>query len=71
MEKSGTPPEEIDNLGVGSLRLAMVEGDIENGTVMAGQVCGMVKAVQPAREIIMDIMNSADSTLSRLNNQVV
>lgn len=71
MEKSGTPPEEIDELGVGSLRLAMVEGDIENGTVMAGQVCGMVKKVQPAREIIMDIMNSAESTLSRLNNQVV
>jgi enoyl-[acyl-carrier protein] reductase II len=71
MEKSGTPPEEIDDLGVGSLRLAMVEGDIENGTVMAGQVCGMVKKVQPAREIIMDIMNSAESTLSRLNNQVV
>lgn len=71
MEKSGTPPEEIDNLGVGSLRLAMVEGDIENGTVMAGQVCGMVKKVQPSREIIMDIMNSAESTLSRLNNQVV
>jgi enoyl-[acyl-carrier protein] reductase II len=71
MEKSGTPPEEIDDLGVGSLRLAMVEGDIENGTVMAGQVCGMVKKVQPAHEIIMDIMNSAESTLSRLNNQVV
>ena len=71
MEKSGTTPEEIDGLGVGSLRLAMVEGDIENGTVMAGQVCGMVKKVQPSREIIMDIMTSADSTLSRLNKQVV
>jgi enoyl-[acyl-carrier protein] reductase II len=71
MEKSGTPPEEIEKLGVGSLRLAMVEGDIENGTVMAGQVCAMVKKVQPAREIIMDIMNSADIVLSRLNGQVV
>lgn len=71
MEKSGTTPEEIDGLGVGSLRLAMVEGDIENGTVMAGQVCGMVKKVQPSREIIMDIMTSADGTLSRLNKQVV
>lgn len=71
MEKSGTPPEEIENLGMGSLRLAMVEGDIEYGTVMAGQVCAMVKKVQPAREIILDIMNSADSVLSRLNDQVV
>lgn len=71
MEKNGAPPEEIENLGVGSLRVAMVEGDIENGTVMAGQVSAMVKRVQPAREIIMDIINSAESVLGRLNEQVV
>ncbi len=71
MEKNGAPPEEIENLGVGSLRLAMVEGNIENGTVMAGQVSGMVNKVQPAREIILDIINSADSVLGRLNDQVV
>ncbi|MFX4261717.1 enoyl-[acyl-carrier-protein] reductase FabK [Pelotomaculum propionicicum] len=71
MEKNGAPPEEIENLGVGSLRLAMVEGDIENGTVMAGQVSAMVNKVQPAREIILDIMNSAECVLGRLKNQVV
>lgn len=71
MEKNGAPPEEIENLGVGSLRVAMVEGDIENGTVMAGQVSAMVKRVQPAREILMDIINSAESVLGRLNEQVV
>lgn len=71
MEKNGAPPEEIENLGVGSLRLAMVEGNIENGTVMAGQVSGMVNKVQPAREIILDIINSADRVLGRLNDQVV
>jgi enoyl-[acyl-carrier protein] reductase II len=71
MEKNGSPPEEIEDLGVGSLRLAMVEGDIQNGTVMAGQVSAMVKKVQPAREIIMDIMASAKNVLGRLNDQVV
>lgn len=71
MERNHAPVAEIEELGVGSLRLAMVEGDIENGTVMAGQVSAMVKKIQPAREIIMDIMNSADKVLGRLNDQVV
>lgn len=71
LEKNFAPTEEIENLGVGGLRLAMVEGDIEYGTVPAGQICAMVRSIQPAREIIMDIMNSADEILRRLNGQVV
>lgn len=71
MEKSNTPPEELDKLGSGSLRLAMVEGDIEYGTVMAGQVCAMVSQVLPARDIIMDVVESAGVVLERLNQQVV
>lgn len=71
MEKNHAPITEIEELGVGSLRLAMVEGNIENGTVMAGQVSAMVNKVQPAREIILDIINGAESVLGRLNEQVV
>ncbi|MFA4884558.1 MAG: enoyl-[acyl-carrier-protein] reductase FabK [Desulfotomaculaceae bacterium] len=71
MEKSNTPPEELDKLGSGSLRLAMVEGDIEFGTVMAGQICAMVNQVLSARDIIMDVVESAGVVLDRLNQQVV
>ncbi len=71
MEKSNTPPEELEKLGSGSLRLAMVEGDIEFGTVMAGQICAMVNQVLPARDIIMDVVESAGVVLDRLNQQVV
>ncbi len=71
MEKSGAPFEEIEKLGVGSLRRAMVEGDVENGTIMAGQVCAMVKKVQPARNIIADIISSADEAIRRLEGQFV
>ncbi len=71
MENINASPEEIENLGVGSLRLAMVEGDVENGTIMAGQVSAMVKEVQLVREIIMDIMNGACEVLECLNGQVV
>jgi enoyl-[acyl-carrier protein] reductase II len=71
MEKSNTPPEEVEKLGAGSLRLAMVEGDIEFGTVMAGQICAMVNQILPARDIIMDVVESAGVVLDRLNQQVV
>lgn len=71
MEKNHAPVVDIENLGVGSLRRAMVEGDIENGTVMAGQVSAMVNKVQPAQEIIQDIINGARRVVKGLNGQVV
>jgi len=71
MERNFAPPEEIEKLGLGSLRQAMVEGDIDYGTVPAGQVCAMVREVQSAREIIMDILRSAAEILISLNERVV
>jgi len=71
MEKSNAPAEEIEQLGVGSLRLAMVEGDVEYGTVMCGQIGAMVNQVQPARDIIMDVINGAEEVLKSLNNKAV
>ncbi len=69
MEKSGASFEEIEKLGVGSLRLAMVEGDVENGTIMAGQICAMVKEIQSVREIIGDIAGGAGEAIRRLGGQ--
>ncbi|MDA8210480.1 MAG: enoyl-[acyl-carrier-protein] reductase FabK [Clostridia bacterium] len=66
MEKRNVPPEEIEKMGVGKMRAAMQEGDVEYGSLMAGQVSAMVKQIQPAREIILDIMNSAQEVLGRL-----
>ncbi len=65
-EAQGMPPEEIEKLGVGALRLAMVEGDVEMGSVMAGQIASMVTKIQPAREIIEEIMTEAKDLFSRL-----
>lgn len=65
-ERAGMPPEEISKLGVGRLRLAFVDGDIENGSVMAGQIAGAVSRIEPAAEIIQDIMRSAEEEYRRL-----
>ncbi|GHV49669.1 enoyl-ACP reductase II [Synergistales bacterium] len=51
--------EELEAFGVGRLRNAVVDGDVENGTVMAGQSAGLVTKIQPAKEIIEEIVGEA------------
>ena len=63
LEKEGTPMDELEYLTLGSLRKAVMEGDTQNGTVMAGQIAGMVKKVQPCKEIIEEIMIEAKKLL--------
>jgi enoyl-[acyl-carrier protein] reductase II len=65
-EKEGTPPEEIEKLGAGKLRLAMVEGDINNGSVMSGQVAGAVQRIESASEIVQDVIQGAERELKRV-----
>lgn len=55
----GASEEELEKLGVGRLRAAVVDGDTQMGSLMAGQVAAMVKRIQPAREIIEEIMAEA------------
>lgn len=59
-------PDEIEELGVGKLALAMREGDLEMGSLMAGQSAAMVCDIQPAGEIIAEIVDGAATQLKRL-----
>ena len=63
MEKEGTTFEELELLTLGSLRKAVVEGDIKNGTIMAGQIAGLIKKEQSCQEIISEIMKQTYSLL--------
>lgn len=56
---------EIEHFWAGALRRAVIDGDVENGSVMAGQSVGMVKAVQPVAEIIADLVEQAVVALVR------
>lgn len=56
-EKEGADVMELENFTLGSLTKAVINGDIKNGSLMAGQVSSMVKKKRPAREIIEEIMN--------------
>lgn len=59
LEKEGAGLEELELLTLGSLRKAVIEGDTVNGTLMAGQIAGLVKREQTCREIIDEIMQEA------------
>jgi len=70
LEKRNASKTEMEELGLGRLQAAMAEGDIEHGSVMAGQVSAMVKEVQTARDIILDVVNGAAAILKKPNWQV-
>ena len=63
MEAEGVGLEELEMLTLGSLRKAVMEGDVVNGSLMAGQIAGMVKKEQTCREIIEEIMAEAEKLL--------
>ena len=56
LERSGAPKEEIEKLGTGSLRLAVVDGDVERGSFMSGQVAAMVNDERTTKEILEFLM---------------
>ncbi len=65
-EARGATQQEIEALGAGRLRAAAVDGDVVNGSVMAGQISAMVTKEETCAEIISDIISSAQETLARL-----
>lgn len=62
-EYSSTPDEVLEELGTGALRRAVVDGDIQNGCFLSGQVAAFVKEEQPAADIIREVMEGAEPVL--------
>lgn len=69
-EYGGAPDDELEAMGRGALRLAVVEGDVENGCFLAGQAAAMVRREQPAAEIIKEVMEEAEPLLLRAKEWV-
>lgn len=60
LEAEGAGLEELEKLTVGSLRNAVVDGDVVNGSVMAGQIAGLVSKRQSCKEIIEELMKETE-----------
>ena len=63
-DKSSVSDEELEKMGAGVLRMAARGGDVSHGCVLAGQVAGMIKKEQPAREIIEEMFTQAEEVLN-------
>lgn len=58
--------EELEKFWLGSLRKAVIEGDLDYGSLMAGQCVGLVDKVETVKEIIDDIVNGTEAELERI-----
>ena len=65
LEKEGASFEQLEYLTLGSLRKAVIDGDVVNGTLMAGQIAGLVKKEQTCQEMIEEMMGQAEALLNR------
>lgn len=56
---------QIEHYWAGALRRAVVDGDVENGSIMAGQSVGMLKAEEPVADIMQQLMSESEAALTR------
>ncbi len=69
LEKENASAEEIEELGVGGLRRAFLEGDTQMGSLMAGQSAAMVKKIEPCADIIKSYFADIDMILSNIKSK--
>ena len=65
MEKEGATLDELEQLTLGSLRKAVMDGDVVNGSLMAGQIAGMIQDELSCKEIITSIVSEAERLMNR------
>ena len=63
LEKRGASLEELEAVTLGGLRRAVLEGDVEHGSVMSGQVAGMLHEIRPLRQIFEELYSGGRSVL--------
>jgi enoyl-[acyl-carrier protein] reductase II len=71
LEKECAPLEAYEELGRGALSKAAKYGDVDNGSVMAGQIAGMVKKEQTCREIIEEMFREAEEKIMEVQNKMI
>ena len=68
LEKAGASKEELDLFGRGRMYLGLIEGDIDEGSLLSGQIAGLIKEIKPVRAIIEEMVAEAEAIIASLNN---
>ncbi len=63
LEKEGATLEELEHVTLGGLRRAVFDGDMETGSVMSGQVAGMLHEIKPVRQILEELFGGGQTVL--------
>lgn len=71
LEYEGATLEQLEHLTLGGLRRAVLEGDVQNGSVMCGQVAGMLHEIRPVRDILDSLVSGCDDCIAGLLNTFV
>ena len=69
LEKRGASPEELETVTLGGLRRTVLEGDVDRGSVMMGQVAGMVHEIRPLRQIFEELYNGGKAVLEQVHRE--
>ena len=70
LKEGGATPEELDLFGQGRMHLGLIEGDVDDGSLLAGQIAGMIKEIKPVKVIIEEIITEAEAVITDLNKQM-
>lgn len=65
LEAEGASLEELEKLTLGGLRRAVMDGDVEYGSVMAGQIAGLIKETRSCRDILQTVTGQAEALLGK------
>ncbi|UCD10109.1 MAG: nitronate monooxygenase [Dehalococcoidales bacterium] len=71
LEKSGLSIEDLQMFDRGRMYLGLIEGDLEEGTLLAGQVAGSIKEEKPVKEIIEETVSEAEKVISSLKKLIL
>ena len=69
LEKRGATLEELEQVTLGGLRRAVLEGDVEHGSVMAGQVAGMLHEIKPVKQIFEELYAQSHTVLEAVGKE--
>ena len=69
LEKKGASLEELERVTLGGLRRAVFDGDVDRGSLMAGQVAGMLHEIRPLRQIFQELYNGGRAVLEATNQE--
>jgi enoyl-[acyl-carrier protein] reductase II len=71
LEKEGADKEALEKITLGGLRRAVVDGDMDTGSVMAGQVCGQLNEIRPVADILDDLYTGAQKCLKQMGSMEI